>query len=67
VGAGAAGAAVRSGAAPGGPSGDAVRALVALGYAPADAERAVKSALEGAPKGDNTADLIRRSLAAIAK
>jgi Holliday junction DNA helicase RuvA len=61
------------GAAPGkplpgaGPSSDAVRALLALGYAPADAERAVRGAMEGAPKGETTADLIRRSLAALAK
>jgi Holliday junction DNA helicase RuvA len=54
-------------AAPAGPGSDAVRALVALGYAPADAERAVRATLEGAPKGESTADLIRRSLAAIAK
>lgn len=50
-----------------GPGSDAVRALVALGYAPTDAERAVRSTLEGAPKGESTADLIRRSLAAIGK
>ena len=55
------------GAAPAGPGADAVRALVALGYAPADADKAVKLALEDAPKGDSTADLIRRSLAAIKK
>jgi Holliday junction DNA helicase RuvA len=51
----------------GSPSADAVRALVALGYQTADAERAVRRALEGAPKGETTADLIRRSLAALAK
>lgn len=51
----------------GSPSADAVRALVALGYQSADAERAVRHALEGAPKGETTADLIRRSLAALAK
>ncbi len=51
----------------GGPGADAVRALVALGYAPADAERAVRATMEGAPKGESTADLIRRSLAAVAK
>lgn len=50
-----------------GPSADAVRALVALGYQAADAERAVRSALDGAPKGETTADLIRRALAALAK
>ena len=49
----------------GGPGADAVRALVALGYAAADAERAVRRALEGAPAGESTADLIRRSLAAL--
>lgn len=51
----------------GGAGSDAVRALIALGYAPVDAERAVKVALEDAPKGDSTADVIRRSLAALAK
>lgn len=51
----------------GGPSADAVRALVALGYQPADAERAVRNALDGAPKGETTADLIRRALAGLAK
>lgn len=50
-----------------GPSADAVRALVALGYQAADAERAVRMALDGAPKGETTADLIRRALAALAK
>jgi Holliday junction DNA helicase RuvA len=50
-----------------GPGADAVRALVALGYAPADAERAVRVTLDGAPRDESTADLIRRSLAAIAK
>jgi holliday junction DNA helicase RuvA len=54
-------------AAPSGPGSDAVRALVALGYAPTDAERAVRVSLEGAPKGESTADLIRRSLAAVSK
>ena len=50
-----------------GPGADAVRALIALGYAPADAERVVRVALEGAPKGEATPDLVRRSLAALAK
>lgn len=50
-----------------GPTADAVRALVALGYAPLDAERAVRVSLEDAPAGETTADLIRRSLAALAK
>jgi holliday junction DNA helicase RuvA len=48
-----------------GPGADAVRALVALGYGASDAERAVRRALEGAPTGESTADLIRRSLAAL--
>lgn len=61
------GAPARGAQAAGGAGSDAVRALVALGYSPADAERAVKVALEDAPKGDSTADLIRRSLAALAK
>jgi Holliday junction DNA helicase RuvA len=52
---------------PTGPGADAIRALVALGYAPADAERAVRTALNGAPKDEGTADLVRRSLAALAK
>ncbi len=69
VAAGAAPGAARSGSAPVGPGSDAIRALLALGYAPADAERAVKVALENAPTGDkdNTADLIRRSLAALSR
>ena len=50
-----------------GPGADAIRALVALGYASTDAERAVRATLEDAPKGESTADLIRRSLAAVAK
>ena len=53
--------------APGAPGSDAVRALLALGYAPADAERAVRSALTDAPKNESTADLIRRSLATLSK
>jgi holliday junction DNA helicase RuvA len=53
--------------APAGPGADAVRALVALGYAPVDAERAVRGSLESAAKGESTADLIRRSLAAVKK
>lgn len=50
-----------------GPSADAVRALVALGYQAADAERAVRAALDGAPKGETTADLIRRALASLSR
>jgi Holliday junction DNA helicase RuvA len=52
---------------PSGPGADAVRALQALGYAPSDAERAVRVALENAPKGETTPDLVRRSLASLAK
>ena len=52
---------------PGAPGTDAVRALVALGYLPADAERAVRATLADAPKDESTADLIRRSLATLAK
>jgi Holliday junction DNA helicase RuvA len=55
------------GAASPGPGADAVRALVALGYGVPDAERAVRSAVADAPKDESTADLIRRSLAAIAR
>jgi Holliday junction DNA helicase RuvA len=43
---------------------DAVRALVALGYSDADAERAVRTALESA-KDASPADLIRRALATL--
>jgi len=64
---GAEGAALAGKPAPSGPGADAVRALVSLGYAPVDAERAVRTALDGAPKGDSTADLIRRSLANVKK
>jgi Holliday junction DNA helicase RuvA len=41
---------------------DAVRALVSLGYATADAERAVKSAIDSGGKGMNAPDLIREAL-----
>jgi Holliday junction DNA helicase RuvA len=53
-------------AAPAGPGADAVRALVALGYAPADAERAVGATLEAGEAAD-TADLIRKALTRIAR
>jgi Holliday junction DNA helicase RuvA len=49
-----------------GPGADAIRALVALGYSPADAERAVRAGIDAAPKGETTADLVRRSLAVLA-
>lgn len=41
---------------------DAVRALVSLGYATADAERAVKAAIDSGGKGMNAPDLIREAL-----
>jgi Holliday junction DNA helicase RuvA len=52
--------------APTGPGADAVRALVALGYAAAEAEKAVMAALEDGTVTD-TADLIRRALARVSK
>ena len=42
---------------------DAVRALVSLGYTTADAERAVKAALDGGGKKMSATELIRASLA----
>ncbi|MHB1313552.1 MAG: Holliday junction branch migration protein RuvA [Gemmatimonadaceae bacterium] len=51
---------------PAGPGADAVRALVALGYAATDAERAVLATLEEEGALD-TANLIRRALARMAK
>ncbi len=53
-------------AAPAGPGADAVRALAALGYQSSDAEKAVFAALEEGPAAD-TAELIRKALARIAK
>ena len=44
---------------------DAVRALVSLGYAPPDAERAVKAAVDEGGKGVAAADLIRRALSKV--
>ena len=54
---------------PTGPGADGIRALVALGYAPADADRAVKATLDAmTPKErENTADVIRRALASLAR
>jgi len=52
--------------APAGPGADAVRALVALGYAATDAEKAVFATLEDGGAGD-TADLIRKALARISR
>jgi Holliday junction DNA helicase RuvA len=52
--------------APSGPGADAVRALVALGYPAADAEKAVAAVI--AERGvTDTADLIRSALARIAR
>ena len=44
---------------------DAIRALVSLGYTTADAERAVRAALDAGPKGMSATELIRASLAKI--
>ena len=44
---------------------DAIRALVSLGYTTADAERAVKAALDGGGKKLSATELIRASLAKI--
>lgn len=44
---------------------EAIRALVSLGYALLDAERAVKSAIDEGGKGMPAADLIRRALAKV--
>ncbi len=47
-----------------GGASDAVRALVSLGYSQAEAERAVRKALENTPAGGaGTADLVRAGLA----
>jgi holliday junction DNA helicase RuvA len=44
---------------------DAVRALVSLGYSIQDAERAVKTALDGGQKPSSAAELIRDALAKV--
>ena len=49
----------------GGGGADAVRALVSLGYASADAERAVRSALDAEGKSLGAPDLTRAALARI--
>jgi Holliday junction DNA helicase RuvA len=54
---------VGRGAAPG--TDDAIRALVSLGYSTADAEKAVRSAIEGGAKGMSAPELIRAALAKI--
>lgn len=45
---------------------DAIRALVSLGYSTADAEKAVRGALESGAKGASAPELIRAALARIA-
>ena len=47
-----------------GPAEEAVRALIALGYAPAQADKAVQSALGGGH--DDAASLVRGALKALA-
>lgn len=59
-------AASKGASAPSGPSADAARALVALGYPAMDAEKAVFAVLEEGAVSD-TADLIRKALARIGK
>ena len=49
----------------GGASEDAVRALVSLGYSSADAERAVKAALDAGGSSRSAPDLIRDALAKV--
>ncbi len=44
---------------------DAIRALVSLGYTMADAERAVRKALDDGPRGMTAPELIRASLAKV--
>jgi Holliday junction DNA helicase RuvA len=44
---------------------DAVRALVSLGYSAADAERAVRSAIDDGGQGGGAAELIRGALSKI--
>ena len=44
---------------------DAIRALVSLGYSNVDAEKAVRSALDGGAKGVSAPELIRAALAKI--
>jgi Holliday junction DNA helicase RuvA len=60
---GGAGAVVRSDAG----SADAVRALMALGYTTADAEKAVREAVGAGMQGKATSDVIRQALALLQK
>jgi holliday junction DNA helicase RuvA len=50
----------------GGPSEDALRALVSLGYSGGDAEKAVRAALDAGGGGLSAAELIRAALAKLA-
>lgn len=50
-----------------GSSADAVRALVSLGYANAEAEKGVREAIGGRATGASTADVIRDALALLQK
>lgn len=60
---------VSGGPATGRPAGagvdDAIRALVSLGYTPADAERAVRAAVDDGGRGLSAPDLIRAALAKV--
>ena len=46
---------------------DAIRALVSLGYSAADAEKAVRAALDAGERGLSTTELIRRALSKVAE
>ena len=48
-----------------GATDDAIRALVSLGYSAAEAEKAVRAALDGGGKGMSAPELIRLSLAKV--
>ena len=50
-----------------GGAADAVRALVSLGYAPGDSERAVRKVVDGKGAKGATADVIRSALAVLQK
>jgi Holliday junction resolvasome RuvABC DNA-binding subunit len=50
-----------------GAAADAVRALVSLGYAANDAEKAVRSTIERAGAKGATADVLRDALAVLQK
>lgn len=53
------------GASPSPSTDDAIRALVSLGYSTADAEKAVRGALDGGARGAQAPELIRAALARI--